>query len=785
MKRLVGYDLNGWSDFSARNWLEVPGQEAIEDREQVIHGGVGGVVVTVGESPQGGKFIGGMQALRSPHGRGDGWGDIGKSENRENLLQLLDNPKENSEKLSSALHAMAEVRKNTAVISIPDIPAFDEDHQEAFLASLQNLRASRKLLVWRPVLAVLSALDELPEISWERVSDIGVIIHTSKGFSSQKLQLRKETLSAPERRFQGLHHNCDLGLETLLRDANDMLKAQAVNPRKTDHIETSQLPWKLAMGHKCNVEPLRQWNGSWEIISPPDKFVVKEAAIPEELAEHLHGCSTVLFHTPALGEVRDAITQKLSVQLGHKIHCLEPQAIARGALRAAKRLSENQPIYYDFLPQISTIVQDAEGAKSYDLIPPKTLLPAGQSYRSSQPAEMGLVAGMEEIKVFLKKEADPTPRLALIKLASPPATNNLVGLHLQQTPAAGRAQLTLVSDAFSGPLVVDWENASELDQCWAEIIESLEPEKPTVPKRLILPGGIGSWLEQDNKPGLEDMLARELDKSSPDWKALTGKLSSRSFGEFALSSDGEFPIELPLSAPYRLHDAISLAEKDVHERLAGEGTRDNQSLRFLTWLFHMCPEWIVPHLLDGAEAQTGNQTFVQSGGSRGLMLQGIGRTARDPKHQERAFRYLLSLPLEMWKKDQIACAAFMLSRTDSAPVLLERSEVNFLAEVAEMKVLEAIGRDFTSAYIYGPYLLVGLLRWRLRDPWALVVGRDPVADSLVSATRELAMFLSKRKSQDGRLQRYHNILDQVCEELEGKGSNPDILIDLESLASSK
>lgn len=285
--------------------------------------------------------------------------------------------------------------------------------------------------------------------------------------------------------------------------------------------------------------------------------------------------------------------------------------------------------------------------------------------------------------------------------------------------------------------------------------------------------------------GLEDMLARELDMSKPDWGALTGKLSSRSFGEYAISSDGEFPNDLPLSAQYLLQDAIVLAEKDVHERLAGEGTRDNQSLRFLTWLFHMCPEWVVPHLLDGAEAQTGNHTFVQSGGSRGLMLQGIGRTARDPKHQERAFKHLLSLPLERWKKDQIACAAFMLSRTDSAPLLLERSEINFLAEVAEMKVLEAIGRDFTSAYIYGPYLLVGLLRWRLRDPWALVVGRDPVADSLVSATRELAMFLSKRKSLDGRLQRYHNILNQVCEELEGKGSNPDILIDLESLASSK
>lgn len=70
MKRLVGYDLNGWSDFSARNWLEVPGQETLENQDQVVQGGIGSVVVAVQESPQGTEFIGGMQAQRAPHGRG-------------------------------------------------------------------------------------------------------------------------------------------------------------------------------------------------------------------------------------------------------------------------------------------------------------------------------------------------------------------------------------------------------------------------------------------------------------------------------------------------------------------------------------------------------------------------------------------------------------------------------------------------------------------------------------------------------------------------------------------
>ena len=783
MKRLVGYDLNGWSDFSARNWLEVPGQEAMENQEQVIHGGVGGVVVSVGETSQGNKFMGGMQALRSPHGRGDGWGDVGHKKNRKHLLNLLESPNDNTEKLSSALRAMADSRRATAVLSIPDIPKFDEDHQEAFLACLQTLRASRKLLVWRPVLAVLAALEESPDIHWEDVEDIGVVVHTSQGFSSQRLQLRKEKIYAPERRFPGRHHDSDFGLETLLLQANKTLMAKSANPHKTEHIETSQLPWKLALGHSCEAEPLRQWNGSWEVISPPDKLVFAEGAIPGELVEHLNGCSTILFHSPALGAVREKIVRNLEKKLNRNIHCLAPEAIARGALNAARRLSEGEPIYYDFLPQISTIVQDAEGAKNYDLIPPGALLPAGQSYRSSRPARLGLVAGMEEIKVHLKKEADPTPRRSVVQLATTPTVNTPVELHLQQTPAAGRARLTLVSEAFSGPLVVDWQTATELGQSWEQVIESLEPVKPTVPNRLVLPCGTDTWFEQDNRPGLEDILDQEISRPTPNWKALASKLSSRSFGNYSISSDGKFPKELPQPTRRLLDDAIQLAEQDVHARFAGAGTNDNQSLRFLTWLFHMCPEWIVPLLIDGAKAQTGEHIFVQAGGSRALMLQGIGRTAQNPEHQRWAFEYLLTLPLNKWKKDQIACAAFLLSRTDSAPVLLEREEVNFLAKVAEAKVLEAVGKDFTSAYIYGPYLLVGLLRWRLRDPWALVVGRDPVADRLLSATRKLMSHLSRRKFHDGRLVLYHKILKQVCEELEGKGTNPDILIDLESLAS--
>lgn len=195
---------------------------------------------------------------------------------------------------------------------------------------------------------------------------------------------------------------------------------------------------------------------------------------------------------------------------------------------------------------------------------------------------MGLVAGMEEIKIHLKKETNATPRRAVVTLATPPAKNTPVELHLQQTPAAGRARLTLVSDAFSGPIIVDWETARELNKNWEEVIESLEPEKPTVPNRLVLPCGTDTWFEQDNRSGLEGILVQELSSRKPSWNVLASKLSSRSFRKYSISSDGEYPHELPQSARYLLEDAISLADKDVQERLGGGGTNNNQSLRFLT-----------------------------------------------------------------------------------------------------------------------------------------------------------------------------------------------------------
>ena len=778
MKKLVGFDLNGWNDFAARNWLEVPGQEARETEEPVIiRGGMGSVVVQVKDTAHKAEFIGGMQALRSPHGRGDGWGEIGTG-SRCNVSDLLKNPEEHKDRIASALGSMASIRKTTAVLSIPDLKPLDEDRQEALLAAMQVLQPGRQLLVWRPVLAVLSALACPDGINWDNVGTVGVAGHDARGFASQKLQLQKDRVFAPERRKPGQLHESAFGLDSLLEQARNALRARCADPARADHVMASQLPWKLALGAACDPEPLRQWNGSWETITPPLEFVPETPDIPESLIRRLQGCDVILFETPATGAMRDLIASRLSQAMGRGLHTLAPEAVAMGALEAARRMERNQPVYFDFLPQISTIVQGAEGAKSYDLIPRDAVLPAGRLYRSKSPARLGIQAGMEEINIYLKKKTIAGPRRAVLALTRPAASSAPVELHVEQAPAAGRARLTLVSEAFAGPMVVDWDSAEQLDQGWEELIESLEPEHPTIPNRLVLPCATDKWFEQKNRPGLLDILQQEVPARWPNWNRLADKLSG---SPYPVSGDGEYPEGLPGSARALLEQAITLAQNDIRARLRGGGASDNGSLKFLTWLFHKCPDWVVPHMLDALEAGIGNHVFFEKHQSRTLLLQGLGRTAGKPEDQRRTFSYLCSIPAGRWKKDQMACAAFMLSRTDSAPPLLKRNEVDFIAAIAEAKVREAVGQDFTTRFSYGPYLLVGLLRWRLREPWALVAGPDPVADRLLAATRSLAKYLASRMAGATYLERYHKILEQVCEELEGKGSNPNILFDLENM----
>ena len=271
MRRLVGYDLTGWRDFAARNWLEKPGHEPIEDSEQIVSGGVGGVVVRLGKSDgQRHDLMGGIQALRAPHGLGEGWGPIGSVEKRERVTDLLIEPTRYAPEVAAALRALANPQNadhlltTTAVLAIPDTADFEQE-QEGLLEALRQLGVSSdSLLIWRPVLVCLAAVERgiCDGIDW-----VGVVGHDASGLTSQLLQMHEvRGQRAPERRESGLTHAWKAGLGALFQGARDTIVTASDSHAGSEHLTWARCIVPLALGESPSPEVLRHANGSWETI---------------------------------------------------------------------------------------------------------------------------------------------------------------------------------------------------------------------------------------------------------------------------------------------------------------------------------------------------------------------------------------------------------------------------------------------------------------------------------------------------------------------------------------
>ncbi|SDF71112.1 hypothetical protein SAMN04488105_1621 [Salipiger thiooxidans] len=67
--------------------------------------------------------------------------------------------------------------------------------------------------------------------------------------------------------------------------------------------------------------------------------------------------------------------------------------IATWPLAAAHRAGSGAPIFFDFLPRLSTIVFGSGGAMNFDLIRQEETLEAGRTYRSPEPATFAIPGG--------------------------------------------------------------------------------------------------------------------------------------------------------------------------------------------------------------------------------------------------------------------------------------------------------------------------------------------------------------------------------------------------------
>ena len=780
LKKAAGLDVNGWLDHVARNWsIDLSGDEQIGD---VLVGQAGPLTAVVKTGD--GKWIGGKPADLAPHGRGGGWGQVGAADRRVFVRDLIEGKTDSAQKLASAFTELARGATNT-VLAIEDSGETTEQVQERLLAAMSIARLRNPALVWRTVLSTLFAIAE-GLIKAECV--VGVISHASCGLSVQKFRIRLEgekgDVLAPERRSAAKIHAEALGLRQLFsRVREEALSSQRAS-LETSGVANSKTLVRLAFGLPYQPEIIRRDNGDWEEVKLDAMDALPAGGI-EAASLGLQDCDQIFLETISEGNVRSHLERSLKAAGISVTRTLPSDAVARGALVAAQRMGDGDPVYFDFLPRISTIVSGSEGARNFDLVDETETLEAGRVYRSPEPAQLAIPKGYTATPVYLRKEAELHPRKATIQLAEPLAEATPVSLWVEQKPAAGRARIVMEAPSLGRHFTIDWDQADEDPRAWDDIINSLTAPPPSIPERLVLKCGMMPWNDAPNSPGMLSLL-EEIEAESIDWRQMAVKASSRPGGEYCVSSDGDLPSELSPAVVKQLDKLVRQAFRETEKRLrAGSrhAEQDNAALQFLTWQFRRTPDEVAQWLLECIENHSGaigTHPFVWHQANWVLVYQGIARTVNDQATEERILASILKRGIESWNyRAESACVSLLLSRSQTAPRLLSRSDVDKIAERAIFEFRREYETQYTR-FNYAPFLIGGLLRWRLKEPWALLVGQDPVADRLAQVIIDARADILNRWGADDaferRQQKYLPILDDLLAYLTGEGGNPNLLL---------
>ncbi len=779
IRKFCGFDVNGWRDFVAKNWRSLPGDDEEVGPVELVRSGPLSSAVCVGHG-RSTRWIGGAQADIAPHGLGGGWGEVGAAERRVSVRSLLELQNENLEILAACFSGAAQGAAYN-VLAIDEGPDGSEAHQEHLLDALNFGKYKNPLLVWRPVLAALHAIEQGLV---EEGQSIGVVCQDRLGVATQKLLIRSARgVLAAERREAANHTKCKFGYENLVLAARNAAVGDDGFSARTAHRAIAASVGRAALGMECRPEMLRQKNGDWEVLDLSNYDASNTTTCIEDEID-LRGCDVVLFETLTEGALKNAIFSQIERMSLAPVFTLPAQAVARGALSAAERAGNGAPIFFDFFPRMSTIVFGADGAKNFDLIRPEETLEAGCVYRSPEPASLAIPAGQKNVSVYLRKEAAPPPRKATVSIGKPLAEQAAVSLWVEQKPAAGRARILMEAPGLGRNFAIEWEAAEEVDRPWEEIIEDLKV-RVSIPHRLVLPCGMHAWEDSSRSDGLKNLLQQERYRRNPDWDTLASKLAQRPFGQYCISSDGNIPSEIGEYERELLDDLTDMAMEVTQSRLVGEtgpGTEDNSALKFLTWQFRRCPQIVATWLIDCLNDDTGLHPFVHHQSSWILVYQGLGRIIRYDETEARVMRKLLASKIETWVWNrQSACMAFLLSRSDTAPTLLSRLDVERIARRVILDFERNIGGEYTT-FNYAPFLLAGLLRWRLKEPGALVAGIDPLADEFQHVINEVETDLTGRNRYSPNLNRRREkiltIMRDLKRELQGEGTNPDLLLDI-------
>ena len=838
--KLCGIDLNGMHDRAARSWYagKENEREIAENKNEsdcfIVDGGRAGVAVEVGENTSNRRMVAGPQALFAPHGQGEGWGPIGEVGRRCRMVDALKeaecehglNEGIGRRSIVAAVDLFAQ-DADIAVFAIPDSGRLLERQQSTLLSALRATRARRIELVWRPVVLCLGLLNRLEPVLKTKRGKITIAILSDMWDSLHVTELelmartwRGREIITPRRRQKGYNVPWKGCWEARVREGLNAVRATNPDVGPATIERQSRIPFDIAAGRETSEEIVRDESGRWIDIKVPTQSKHDVYALPASAVKRTKAADVIILDTP--GEVQTVGFLKQAARRfrsdDREIMEPEPDTVARGALEAARRLARHEPPWFDFLPGIAVTVTREDGRADFRALIPagEDDVPAGEPYRSRQPPSFGIRRGLEELEIYLEKEDEPQLRKWSAPFVPPPEREAVVTLRLEQRPTQGWARIEMTSDdrwsqLRNRPIRLDWSALEIEPRSREKLLEELN-QSPGYPDRIVYPAHASHWdAGLDWRPSIEMYLRHPggFDKNH-------GRLLNKLYDFFRSSSppDGSGGKRFPLDTDGNLPDGLTEERRKEIDGLVGGmltslATNLDKCVRsgrmpsrmsyptsrlFLpaTWCFLLCPDPIRKTLVDtvvnepafGGVSSTKPLLLRNTGGSIAV-YHSLARCLKHPSEIEAVLDKVFQIPVRKFNQNHLACVSGLVSRRDTTIELLVQSDI-WTRKAVEW-ACEGVGRfvqgkNKDGFYTYALLLCGGLLRVRRIRPAFLVLGEDVSALRVKRLLKEAKERIAKSQLQQQRRLALEKQTRETIEYLEGRGTNRNLLMEIDSSA---
>lgn len=783
-RRVAGLELSGRFDVAARDWSPDDIDSCL-DPPILVRGGVGSSVVLTRDN----RRIAGPQATDAPHGRGQGWGEIGAARQRRCLATALDTrpgTQETAADLRAAIDALA--RGATEVIlAVPDLPHFDEAAQGFMIRAATGQRRRARLL-WRPVAAFLDLLGagSIPRDALG--ARYRLLIHGPGGMEEQILTLRADpdrpADRAPQRDGPGQLLAPEIGLDALFSRASEMVRA--ANPHVAwSRCEIPRLGPRLVTGDAAPgaTEILRSHNASWVEIHAP-AIAAHDLGLNCDIPAPAPGAPVAgtFLITPLTRPLAEALCDALATGFG-AVTIAPTEAIARGALLAGRLIERGRPHYFDRLEPIAIAVLRQDVPDFENLIAPDEVVPANREYVSAPLDNFVWSRDKTDAEFYILKGGTEV-RHWQVAHEQAPVADMPVTLRLRQTPGQSWARLSVTSRDWEplarSPIDLDWEALTPIDLDREGVLAKLRRPPPTIPDLLIEPAHLalwtgGAWSGRGAIAELE-RLPRPL--AAHDWNLLLRRprRDPATRARFWLvGTDGALPEGLSSTYGAMLDQSLAAFGQQLLGATLRHPIADNDCALALTWCFERCPRDVQARLVTALEAHASDRPdpILLPAHAIRVITQGVGRAVSGAELLARVLRVLALRPPN---NDTINALAMILTRRKDAPRALSRELVDaFLAMLGQELHSQVAERRFALKFRNTLSAIAGLFRWRVRDPNALLAAREPIAASLretLAITDDLLNTPAYRNVR--QIDQKIAQIRKIAEYLDGAG-DPDIL----------